>query len=63
MSNLTAIGKNDVNILMEDGRFSDFKKGNTYRCLLKGDKAVLMDENKTGFMCDMIQFEENFELV
>ena len=35
--NMKVIAKNDVRILMEDGRYSKFIKGNEYRCMLKGE--------------------------
>lgn len=60
---IKAVAKQDTRILMKDGQFSDFRKGNTYRCLWIGNKAVLIDENKTGFACDKPVFEEHFEKV
>lgn len=61
---MKARAKHDVKILMEDGRFSDFRKENEYRCMPKGnDTMILIDEQRTGFTCDMESFEEDFELV
>ena len=61
---MKAMAKHDVKVLMEDGRFSDFREGKTYRCMLRGNGAILIDENKTGFSCeDMETFEADFELI
>ncbi len=61
---MKARAKHDVKILMEDGRFSDFREGNEYRCMLRGgDTVILIDEQKTGFTCDMKSFEEDFEMM
>lgn len=60
---MKAIAKNDVRVLMEDGRFSKFIEGNIYRCMLRGDGVVLIDENKTGFTCDMDSFKSDFILL
>lgn len=59
----TAIAKKDVKVLMELGGFSDFRKGNTYRCMVRENEMVLIDENHMGFSCKKTEFEENFELV
>lgn len=55
--------KHDVEILMEDGRFSDFREGNIYRCGTLHDGYVLMDEHGKGFYCDAEILKENFEIV
>ena len=61
---MKAIAKHDVKVLMKDGRFSDFREGEKYRCMLRGNGAILIDENKTGFLCeDMETFEADFELI
>lgn len=60
---MKAIAKNDVRVLMEDGRYSNFIKGNEYRCMLKGGGAVLIDEDKMGYSTDMETFEEDFEII
>ena len=61
---MKAKAKHDVKILMEDNRFSDFREGKEYRCMLRGNGAILIDENKTGFACDSMEtFEEDFELI
>lgn len=61
---MKARAKHDVKILMEDGRFSDFREGNEYKCMLRGDDTViLIDEQRTGFTCDMESFKEDFEMV
>ena len=55
--------KRDVEILMEDGRYSDFKEGNIYRCTTLHGGYVLMDEQRKGFYCDAESLEEDFEIV
>ena len=60
---MKVIAKNDVRILMEDGRYSKFIKGNEYRCMLKGEWAILIDEDKMGYSTDMETFEEDFEII
>lgn len=61
---MKARAKHEVKILMEDGRFSDFREGNEYRCMIRGnDTMILIDEQRTGFTCDMENFREDFELV
>lgn len=60
---MKATAKHDVKILMEDGRFSNFRKGNEYRCMRKGDEMVLIDENKCGYICAFECFDEDFEIV
>ena len=59
----TARAKNDVKILMEDRRFSNFIKGNTYRCMIKGEDVYLIDEDKYGFQTDLSGFHEDFEIL
>lgn len=60
---MKARAKHDVKVLMEDNRFSDFLKGNEYRCLKHGEDMVLIDENKRGYRTDMKSFNEDFEIV
>lgn len=60
---MKAIAKNDVRVLMEDGRYSNFTKGKEYRCMLRGEGAILIDEDKMGYSTYMEHFEEDFELV
>ena len=60
---MKARAKNDVRVLMEDGRYSNFIKGNEYRCILKGECVILIDEDKMGYSSDMEHFEEDFEKV
>jgi hypothetical protein len=55
--------KNDVRILMEDGRYSNFIKGNEYRCMFREESVILIDEDRMGFSCDMKELEEDFELI
>lgn len=60
---MKARAKRDVKILMEDGRFSDFREGNEYRCLQRQDGSmVLMDEQKCGFSCTKEEFDNDFEI-
>ena len=60
---MKARAKNDVRVLMEDGRYSNFIKGNEYRCMLRGERAILIDEDKMGYSTDMEHFDEDFEMV
>ncbi len=61
---MKARAKHDVRILMEDGRFSNFKQEKEYRCMLKGNSVILIDENGMGFLCDTMEdFRYDFELV
>lgn len=58
---MKAKAKHDVNILMEDSRFSNFIEGNEYRMMLRGnDTIILIDENRCGFACSIEQFNEDF---
>lgn len=41
---MKARAKQDVKVLMEDDRFSDFRKGNEYRCMYIGENIILIDE-------------------
>lgn len=60
---MKAKAKTDVKVLMEDGRYSNFIKGNEYRCMLRGEGVILIDEDKMGYSTDMEHFEEDFELL
>lgn len=61
---MKARAKHDVRILMEDVRFSNFKQGKEYKCMLKGNSVILVDENRMGFLCDTMEdFRYDFELV
>lgn len=60
---MKARAKHDVSVLMEDDRFSDFRQGKEYRCILRGNGVILIDENHMGFSCDMEQFAEDFVLL
>lgn len=55
--------KDDIKILMEDGRFSNFIKGHTYRCMFKGEDVYVIDEDKYGFQTDLDTFHENFQVI
>ena len=44
--------KDDIKVLMEDGRFSNFIKEHTYRCMFKGEDVYIIDEDKYGFQTD-----------
>lgn len=50
---MKAKAKHDVKVLMEDNRFSNFKEGNEYRCMMRGENMILIDENKCGYTTDM----------
>ena len=60
---MKARAKHDVKVLMEDNCFSNFLKGNEYRCIKHGEDMVLIDENKRGYRTDMKSFDEDFEIV
>ncbi len=61
---MLARAKKDINILMEDGHFSDFKEGLQYRFIFRNDnEVVLMDGNKMGFICSREEFNEDFEII
>lgn len=55
--------KNNTRILMEDGRYSNFIKGNEYRFLLKDNGVYLIDEDKMGFFTNIKTFEEEFDII
>lgn len=55
--------KDDIKVLMEDGRFSNFIKGHTYRCMFKGEDVYIIDEDKYGFQTDLDIFHENFQVI
>lgn len=59
---LNVIAKNDVKVLMEGDRFSNFCKGNEYQCIKQGDSYILMDEDKMGYKCDNNEFLKDFEI-
>lgn len=50
--------KDDIKVLMEDGRFSNFIKGHTYRCMFKGEDVYIIDEDKYGFQTDLDIFHK-----
>lgn len=58
-----AVAKRDIKILMEGGRFSNFIKGHSYRCMIKGNDVFLTDEDKYGYHTDLSDFHEDFEVV
>lgn len=60
---MKARAKQDVKVLMEDNRFSDFRKGNEYRCMYIGENIVLIDEQRMGYKTDIETFNEDFEMV
>lgn len=60
---MKAKAKHDVKILMEDNRFSNFKKGKEYRCMMRGEDMILIDEDKCGYVTDMKTFDEDFDLI
>lgn len=60
---MKAKAKNDVRVLMEDGRYSNFIKGNEYRCMLRGESVILIDEDNMGYSTDIENFEEDFEII
>lgn len=60
---MKARAKHDVKVLIEDNRFSNFLKGNEYRCIKHGEDMVLIDENKRGYRTDMKSFDEDFEIM
>ena len=50
---MKARAKQDVKVLMEDDRLSDFRKGNEYRCMYIGENIILIDEQHMGYKTDM----------
>lgn len=60
---MKARAKQDVKVLMEDNRFSDFRKGNEYRCMYIGENIILIDEQRMGYKTDIETFNEDFEMV
>ena len=58
-----AKAKRNVQIMREDRKFTNFIKGNEYRCIFRKDDIVLIDEDRNGFICDINTFDEEFELV
>ena len=58
-----AKAKRDVRIMRVDRKFTNFIKGNEYRCMFRTDDVVLIDEDKNGFICDIDTFDKEFELV
>lgn len=60
---MKAKAKHDIKVLMEDNRFSNFKEGNEYRCMMRGENMILIDENKCGYTTDMETFNEDFDLI
>lgn len=60
---MKAKAKHDVKVLMEDNRFSNFVKGNEYRCMKRGEDMILIDEDKCGYITDMKTFNKDFDLI
>lgn len=60
---MKAKAKHDVKVLMEDNRFSNFIKGNEYRCMMRGENMILIDENKCGYTTDIKTFNEDFIII
>ena len=60
---MKARAKQDVKVFMEDNRFSDFRKGNEYRCMFIGVNIILIDEQHMGYKTDIETFNEDFEMV
>ncbi len=58
-----AKAKRDVRIMRKDRNFTNFIKGNEYRCMFRHDDIVLIDEDKNGFICDIETFDTEFELI
>lgn len=40
--------KEDVRILMQDNRYSNFIKGNIYRAIKHNDCVIILDEDRCG---------------
>lgn len=60
---MKATAKHDVKVLMEDNRFSNFKEGNSYRCMMRGENVILIGEDKCGYITDMKTFDKDFNLI
>lgn len=58
-----AVAKHHVTVLMEDNRFSNFVRGHTYRCMIKGNDVFLIDEDKYGYQTNLSDFHRSFEFV
>lgn len=58
-----AKAKRNVRIMRTDKQFTNFIKGNEYRCMFRINDVVLIDEDRNGFICDIDTFDEEFELV
>lgn len=62
-NDMIAKAKHDVKVLMEDNRFSNFKEGKEYRCMMHGKNMILIDEDKCGYTTNMETFNEDFDLI
>ena len=60
---MEAKAKHDVKVLFKDNRFRNFIEGNEYRCMMRGENMILLDENKYGYTTDMKTFNEDFDLI
>lgn len=58
-----AVAKHNVKVLMECGRFSNFIKGHSYRCMIKGNDVFLTYEDKYGYQTDLSDLHDDFEIV
>lgn len=48
MSEFRVKAKENVKILMQDDRYSNFIKGNVYRAIKHNDCVIILDEDKCG---------------
>ena len=63
MSEFKVKAKEDIKILMEGNRFSNFIKSNVYRAIKHNDRVIIIDEDKYGNMFEPEIFEKYFELL
>lgn len=56
-----AKARNDVHVLLEDKRLSNFKKGNSYMFVRRDDCIILADEDGMGFKTNEEDFITEFE--
>ena len=61
MSEFRVKAKENVKILMQDDRYSNFIKDNVYRAIKHNDCVIILDENKCGNSFEKDIFIKYFE--
>lgn len=61
MDEFKVIAKEDVKILMQGDRYSNFIKGNVYRAINHNDCVIILDENRCGNSFEKDIFIKYFE--